>query len=216
GNHDGSGAIKENTLLFEQERELATAYWQEHQPNLNFVDPTHFPFYYSFKQNDIFFLVWDASTAQISPKQLSWIEATLQSDQAQQAAARIVLGHLPFYPVAKRKNRPGEYLKDSQKLRSLLERNRVLMYVSGHHHVYYPGRMSKLLLFHAGALGQGERELITGGLLPSKTITAIDLDLSKSELSYTTYNATTWQQISMEQLPSFIPSRDGKIWRHDL
>ena len=216
GNHDGSSAVKEETLVFKRERELAKAYWQKQNLNLNFIDRANFPFYYSFKQNDIFFLVWDASSAQINPQQLKWIERSLSSQTAQQAASRIVVGHLPFYPVTEAKNKPGEYLQAGKTLRSLLQKNRVLMYVSGHHHVYYPGRIDDLILLHAGALGQGERQLINSELPPAKTITAIDLDLTRSELTYTTYNATTWKQIFVEQLPTFIPSKDGKIWRHDL
>ena len=216
GNHDGSGAVKEETLVFKRERELAKAYWLKHNLDLNFVDRANFPFYYSFEQDNIFFLVWDASTAQIDPQQLKWIERSLSSDKAQQAASRIVLGHLPLYPVTQAKNKPGEYLQAGKKLRSLLQKNRVIMYISGHHHVYYPGRMERVNLLHAGALGRGERQLINSELSPSKTITAIDLDLTSSELTYTTYNATSWKQISVERLPTFIPSKDGKIWRQDL
>ena len=219
GNHDGSGAVKNQELIFQQERNQAQAYWQQQEHYLNFVDRANFPFYYSFQQNfqqkKIFFLVIDASSSQISPQQYEWIEQALNSDAAKQATARIVLGHLPLYPVAKTKNKPGEYLAEGAKLRSLLVENRVLMYVSGHHHVYYPGKVKNLKLFHAGALGQGARQLIDSELLPRKTMTLIDLDLTKLKLTYTTYDATTWQQISLKQLPTSIPQIDGKIWRHD-
>jgi Icc-related predicted phosphoesterase len=216
GNHDGSGAIKNQTLIFQGEREQAQAYWQQQQQYLNFVDRANFPFYYSFQQQNIFFLVWDASTAQISPQQLEWIEQTLQTPAAQQASARIVLGHLPLYPVAKTKNRPGEYLEQGNKLRSLLTENKVLMYVSGHHHVYYPGRIDSLALLHSGALGQGARQLINSELPPRHTITVIDLGLPELELTYTTYDATTWKQILLKELPASISHEDVTIWRHDL
>lgn len=215
GNHDGSGAIKEQTLIFEKERELAREYWQQQDTRLNFVDRANFPFYYTFEQDDIFFLVWDASTAKISAEQLSWIERTLQSPAAQQATARIVLGHLPLYPVAKTKNKPGEYLAEGEKLRSLLSANRVFTYVSGHHHVYYPGRVENLELLHVGALGQGERQLINSELQPQNTLTVMDLNLTKMGFTYTAYDATTWKQIPLEKLPDFIPYEKGKIWRYD-
>ncbi|NJK57084.1 MAG: metallophosphoesterase [Pleurocapsa sp. SU_5_0] len=216
GNHDGSGAIKDQTLIFQAERNLAQAYWQHQHQFLNFVDRANFPFYYSFQQNKIFFLVWDASTSQISPQQLEWIEQTLQTPAAQQATARIVLGHLPLYPVAKTKNKPGEYLEQGNKLRSLLTENHVLMYISGHHHAYYPGKVDNLEMLHAGALGQGARELINSQLSPRQTITIIDLDLAKSTFIYTTYDATTWQKIALEELPASIPTKNVTIWRHDL
>jgi hypothetical protein len=218
GNHDGSGAIKDRTLIFQQERDLAQAYWQQQQDplGLNFVDRANFPFYYSFEQKDIFFLVWDASTHNFSQQQLHWIEQALASPTARQAAVKIVIGHLPLYPVATAKNKPGEYLAQGKQLRSLLEQNQVLMYVSGHHHAYYPGKLGKLKLFHAGALGQGARQLINGTLPPSKTVTVIDLELDPARITYTTYNAETWEVISGEQLPAAIPSIDGDILRHDL
>lgn len=216
GNHDGSGAIKNQTLIFQQERDLAQAYWQQQQLGINFVDLANFPFYYSFQQNEIFFLVWDASTSKIPEEQLDWIKQALASPVAQQAASRIVIGHLPLYPVAKAKNKPGEYLAESQRLRSLLVQNQVSLYISGHHHSYYPGKIQDLELLHAGALGQGARQLIDNDALPSKTVTIIDLELATSKITYTTYNAQTWKLISLTQLPASIPSKDGKIWRHDL
>ena len=49
GNHDGSGAIKNQDFIFQQERELAKAYWQQQQLGLDFVDRANFRFYYSFQ-----------------------------------------------------------------------------------------------------------------------------------------------------------------------
>ena len=218
GNHDGSGAIKNQDFVFQQERELAKAYWQQpqHQLGLDFVDRGNFPFYYSFQQSDIFFLVWDASTPNITGKQLEWVIQALNSPAAQQARVRIVIGHLPLYPVAKTKNKPGEYLANAQELRSLLEKYRVLLYVSGHHHAYYPGKVEDLELLHGGALGQGARQLINSNLPPSKTVTVIDIELDTPQLIYTTYNAQTWTEIPIEQLPTSIPYEDGEIRRHDL
>ncbi|MEO1005006.1 MAG: metallophosphoesterase, partial [Cyanobacteria bacterium J06638_38] len=45
GNHDGSGAIKNQSLVFQTERELAQAYWHQHQDQLglNFIDRANFP-----------------------------------------------------------------------------------------------------------------------------------------------------------------------------
>ena len=216
GNHDGSGAIKNQDFIFQQERELAKAYWQQQQLSLDFVDRANFPFYYSFQQDELFFLVWDASTQNIAGEQLEWVTQALNSPAAQQATAKIVIGHLPLYPVAKTKNKPGEYLANGTKLRSLLEQNQVLLYISGHHHAYYPGKIEDLELLHAGALGQGARQLINSDLPPHKTLTVVDLELATSQLIYTTYDAQTWKLISLEQLPTAIPSNDGEIRRHDL
>ena len=218
GNHDGSGAIKQQSLVFPQERELAKAYWHkpQHKLGLNFVDRNNFPFYYSFQQSNIFFLVWDASTSDISNQQLDWVKQTLNSPEAKNADLRIVIGHLPLYPVAKTKNKPGEYLADGAKLRSLLEQHQVHTYISGHHHVYYPGKLGDLELLHAGALGQGARQLIDSNFPPRQTLTVIDINHQKSELTYHTYDAATWKLISIEELPTSITGNYGKILRRDL
>ncbi|MEM8827789.1 MAG: metallophosphoesterase [Cyanobacteria bacterium P01_G01_bin.19] len=218
GNHDGSGAIKNNSLVFPLERELAQKYWQEQesQLGLNFIEKGNFPFYYTFQQDEIFFLVWDASTHLISDEQLAWVKQALNSDRAQQAKLRIAIGHLPLYPVAKAKNKPGEYLARGEELRSLLEQNQVEVYISGHHHVYYPGKKGKLELLHAGALGQGARQLIDSELPPFPTVTIVDFKLDASEFTYTTYNAKTWEIIAIEQLPSKITGDFGTILRRDL
>ncbi|MBE9048176.1 metallophosphoesterase [Pleurocapsales cyanobacterium LEGE 10410] len=218
GNHDGSGAIKDRTLIFEQERDLARRYWhrEQQQLGLDFVDRANFPFYYSFQQDGIFFLVWDASTQNISKQQLAWVKQTLNTSAAQQTTTRIAIGHLPLYPIAAAKDKPGEYLADGSQLRSLLEQNQVELYVSGHHHAYYPGKIGELKLLHAGALGQGARQLIDSDLLPTQTITVLDLDVTTSQLAYTTYDAKTWELISLNQLPTSIPSYDGEILRDDM
>ena len=217
GNHDGSGAVKDNKPIFQGERDLAKAYWNKHQNQLglDFVDSDNFPFYYSFRQDDLFFLVWDASTDKFSDQQLAWVKQALNSDLAQEAKTRIAIGHLPLYPVATAKNKPGEYLAQGEQMRSLLEQNQVQVYISGHHHVYYPGKKGNLELLHAGALGQGARQLINSDLLPYQTITLIDLETATPELTYTTYNAKTWELITLEQLPPFITGEHGTILRSD-
>lgn len=218
GNHDGSGAVKQGKLIFKNERELAAAYWNnsKHNPGLNFVDRSNFPFYYSFQHQDIFFLVWDASTHQISPQQLAWIETSLASLTAQRAKMRIAIGHLPLYPVAVGKNKPGEYLAEAESWRSLLNKYRVHTYISGHHHAYYPGKKGQLELLHGGALGQGARQLIGSSLPPQKTITIVDIELATAKTIYTTYNMETLETIAIEQLPLSISGNNGVIFRRDV
>ena len=218
GNHDGSGAIKRDRFIFQGERDLARAYWLQHQDKLgwDFVDRGDFPFYYSFHKNGIFFLVWDASTQNISEAQLNWVERTSKSNIAQQASTRIAIGHLPLYPIVEAKNKPGEYLANGSELRSLLEKNNFQVYISGHHHAYYPGKQGNLELLHAGALGQGSRQLIGGDLSPYPAVTIIDLEIATSEFTYTTYNAKTWELITLKQLPRSIKTERGIILRRDL
>ena len=218
GNHDGSGAIVNKKLIFANERELASAYWNDskHDPGLNFLDKAQFPFYYSFADDALFFLVWDASTQHISPQQLAWVEQTLASEAAQQATMKIALGHLPLYPITEAKNKPGEYLAEAEKLRSLLAKNQVHTYISGHQHAYYPGKKGQLELLHAGALGQGARQLINSDVPPRHTITLVDIELASTTTTYTTYDIKTLQTIELKTLPRFIEVNRARILRRDI
>ncbi len=214
GNHDGSGSISGGKYTFEQERNLASAYWNNpnHNPGLNFIDQANFPFYYSFKQQDIFYLVWDASTHIIDPKQFTWVENSLNRSEAKQAKLRLAIGHLPLYPVAVGRNSPGNYMAEGEKLQNLLEKYDVHTYISGHHHAYYPGKKGQLELLHSGALGGGPRQLLNSNLPPQKTLTVVDISLDSEETIYTTYNMKTLQVINLQTLPKSI----GQIIRKDF
>jgi hypothetical protein len=219
GNHDASGARSLNGgFLFAQERDLAAAYWNNprHNPRLQFVDRAGYPFYYSFQQNDIFFLVWDASTAQIPAEQLTWVERSLASSSAQAAKLRIAIGHLPLYAVAIGRDEPGEYLDGADRLRALLEKYRVHTYISGHDHAYFPGYVGELQLLHCGILGGGVRQLLNGNSPLMKTITVIDVNLNEADTTYTTYDAKTLQVVNQRSLPRLIDSPTAKILRRDV
>ncbi len=220
GNHDASSALGVNNKhLFKQERDLAAAYWNEpgHDPGVEFVDRHEFPFYYSFKYGDIFFLAWDGSSSHIPDDKLAWVEKALASEAAQSAKLRILLGHLPLYSVAVGRNQPGDVMDDADKLRDLLERYNVHTYISGHHHAYYPGKQGKLQLLHMGIIGSGPRPLIDSQLPPWKAMTVIDVDFDQPELTrYTTYNMETLAQIEYEDLPRFLLGHNGRVLRRDV
>lgn len=219
GNHDGSGATSSNgQLIFNLDRELATAHWTDprHNPGLQFVDRAHFPFYYTFRQNDLFFLAWDASTAQISAQQLAWVERSLASETAQSARLRIVIGHLPLYAVAVGRDRAGEYLNNAEALRSLLERYRVHTYISGHNHAYYPAHKGQLELLNSGLLGSGPRVLLNGNVPAQKNLTVVDVSLNSARTVYTTYNMQTLTVVNQQQLPRLLAAPNGLVLRRDV
>lgn len=219
GNHDASSAQNEqNQYTFAQDRIIASQYWHNSLDNLklDFVDSHHFPFYYTFQHQGIFFLVWDASSHLIPPQQLAWVEESLASSVAQTAKMRLVIGHLPLYGVSVGRDRPGEVLANSEKLQSLLEQYKVHTYISGHHHAYYPAYKGNLQLLNAGVLGQGAKSLIAGDFPPSHTLTIVDINFDSQELTtYTTYNMQTLELINNSQLPPYLNSHNGKIWRRD-
>lgn len=219
GNHDASGARDGGGFIFQQERDLASAYWTDpaHDPGLEFIDRTEFPFYYTFKSNDIFFLSWDGSTHTIPPEKLAWVEQALSSEAAQQAKMRVLVGHLPLYGVAVGRDQPGEVMNNADELRSLLERYNVHTYVSGHQHAYYPGHRGNLQLLHAGALGAGPRPWIDSALEPRKTLTVVDINFDAPELTtYTTYNMQQLTLVQLEDLPRFLVAHNGLVLRRDV
>jgi Icc-related predicted phosphoesterase len=219
GNHDASGALSgSGKFLFGNERELAAAYWNnpKNDSGLKFVDRSGFPFNYSFEQNNIFYLVWDASTGQIPKAQLVWAETALASSLAQQAKMRIAIGHLPLYAVAVGRNKSGEILADNETLRSLLEKYNVHTYISGHNHAFYPARKGKLELLHTGALGSGPRTWLNSNLSPVNSLTVVDINLSSQTTIYTTYDVKTLEVLDQKTLPRTITSVAGTIVRRDL
>jgi len=218
GNHDASGSLSGGQYDFASDRNAATKYWNDpsHEANLNFVDRGGFPFYYTFQQNDIFFLIWDASTATIPSAQLKWAEKSLASEVAQKSKLRIAIGHLPLYAVAKGRETAGNYLDDADSLRNLLEKYNVHTYISGHHHAYYPAHKGKLELLHAGVLGDGPRRLLSGDLAPNRTVTAIDIKLETAETIYTTYDMDTLKVVDQTTLPRYIDAPNGRITRRDI
>jgi hypothetical protein len=217
GNHDGSGAVgARGQLSFERDRRLAQAYWKTHPPQLPFIDRDHFPFYYSFSQNNIFYLVWDASTAAISAQQLAWVEQSLKSKAAQKAAIRLVVGHLPLYGIAVGREKPGEFLNQAENLRSLLEKYRVHTYISGHDHAYFPGHRGQLQLLQTGALGTGPRRWLNSDLSPRKTLTVVDIGLADASTRYTTYDLTNQILLDAKILPRMIAAPNGPVLRRDI
>ncbi|MGB5595411.1 MAG: metallophosphoesterase, partial [Crocosphaera sp.] len=206
GNHDGSGSISRGKFTFEQERNLASDYWNNpnHNPGLNFIDKANFPFYYTFKQQDIFYLVWDASTHIMDQNQLTWVENSFKSLEAKQAKLRLVIGHLPLYPVAVGRDSGGNFMAEGERLQSLLEKYDVHTYISGHHHAYYPGKKGQLELLHTGALGGGPRKLLNSNLPPQKTLTVVDISLSSEETTYTSYDMKSLKVIDIQTLPKSI------------
>lgn len=216
GNHDASSALGvSGKFLFSQDRNLAGAYWNDpsHDPGLEFVDRAGFPFYYSFRHKDIFYLVWDASSSIIPPEQIAWAEKSLASQTAQSAKMRIAIGHLPLYAVAIGRDDPGEVLANADKLGAMLERYGVQTYISGHHHAYFPGHRGKLELLHTSALGAGPRPLMNSKLAPYKTLTIVDLDFGLASTRYTTYNMQTMQVVDHNTLPRLIAGPTGKVLR---
>jgi hypothetical protein len=258
GKPDGSNLILEETTdpmptgvvpgsyVFAQERSAAQTYWTNPERDLGveLVDARQFPFQYSFIHNDIFFLVWDASSSDLSDEALAWAEQSLSSTAAQQAKMRISLSHYPLYAVAQGRDRPSEYLRRGEEVQALLERYGVHTHISGHHHAYFPGQVGELELLNTGALGIGPRSWLGTDAPPKRTLTVMDIffdgppESDTAEAAdnpaqspdtagnsaeaeaiatiYTTYDMATGAVIDQAELPRVIASPTGLILRQDV
>ncbi len=213
GNHDASGSQVGGRYSFPLDREEARRYWQGQRDRLGLrlLDAERFPFAYSLSGNDLFVLVWDASSATVPAEQVAWAERALASPEARSARMRFVLGHLPLYPVGRGRERGGNVLAQAGPLRELMERHGVRAYISGHHHAYFPGRVGTLDLICLGALGSGPRSLLGQSAAPLHTLTVIDLFDGAPAPVLTTYDMTRLREIPPAALPARLLTPSGLV-----
>lgn len=217
GNHDASASRDAGGgYAFAREREAAERYWSQtmYLGNLAYQDREAFPFRYAFSFEQLFVLVWDASSAQLGPDQLAWAERQLTSPAAKRAAFRIIVGHLPLFGISESKNRPGEVLHDGAALADWLETRGVDLYLSGHHAAYYPAKRGNLILLNSG--GIGARKYLGDDAPARSTYTLIDFSWLPFELRLHSYDALSGTRISLESLPPSIDGLGGRLTRLDL
>lgn len=230
GNHDGPRS-------YPIEHKFAKSFWNKSKntPDLDFVDDTHFPNYYSFvlnedskgavapkdKEDDIFFVSWEASSSKITEENLAWMEKQFQTPEAKNAKYRFVMGHMPLYSVAQERDSKGNVLEQPERLQKLLEKYRVHTYVSGHQHAFYPGKRGKLELLNTGAAGSGPRSWLTQKRAPVNTITILDIFKEKDSIAYNTYDikkkkASEMTLFAEKSLPSAMFGVNGYMLRRDI
>ncbi len=209
GNHDGAPG-------FELDRASLRHFWNSQRDSLglNFVDIADFPFHYTVLQDDVFWLVWDASSAFIPQQQISWARRQLASPAAYRAKLRFVVGHLPLVGISQGRDKPGEYLANSSLIHDVLETGNVHGYISGHQHAWYSGRKGQLDLICLGALGGGPRRLIQGGKTAQNTYSTLDISWANQQLIETAFTANDGVSIAWNLLPDILESNAGKISRN--
>lgn len=218
GNHDASAYP-----AHARDRRIAAEHWRAspHRSQLpRLVHGDHYPLRYAVRYPDVFIVAWDATNQEstTSEELLNWLHGVLTSHEARQARHRVVLAHLPLYGVAEGRDRPGEVLSHGDEVRRQIESWGATLFVSGHHHAYYPGRRDALDLLHAGALGEGPRVLLGTGMAATKTVSI--LDFHADSLSITTYRmeggTDVSEPVATESLPAIICSSRGWVMRRDV
>lgn len=215
GNHDASSIKATSGYQFEADRAAAIRFWQPQKAKLglNYIDSNGFPFYYTALVNNIFWLIWDASSAEISAQQQNWVRAQLASPIARKAKLRIALGHLPLRGISRGRDQPGEVLNQANQLQQILENGDIHAYISGHQHAYYPARLGRLDLIQLGAAGSGPRQLLMSNQPPRQSITFLDIYWQQREIVESSYQFPGAKQINWDNLPNSLPSRNGPLRR---
>lgn len=200
GNHDAS---------LKGDRVQAERYWAAYAPALNYLDRAHFPFWYSFKVQNVFIAVLDASGPNVGTDQRAWLSAQLATPAAKSARFRLVMGHLPLAGVSREKNRPGEIIREAQALRQVMEQGQVTAYLHGHHAAYYPGKIGRLNVLSSGGIGGRDYVGFPGTARSVVTV----LDVQQDHIQVVAYDADTGQMIPNSSLPVRLGGLGGPLWR---
>lgn len=212
GNHDASPN-------FLKERAAAKQFWMNEMKSthLDFVDSANYPFYYSFIQQGVFFMSWDASAAKIKPEIYDWMKKQLDQKKAKKAKLRIVLGHLPLYAIVKDKNKPGEVNANPDSALQFFRNNNIDLYISGHQHAYFPAHKNGVQLLNLGCIGDGPRQILGHDVAPKKVYTVITIPNGKpKKFSYESWMPTSSIQVNQKDLPDSVVGFNGTIKRRDV
>lgn len=207
GNHDGSAYHG-----FELERRIYGEQWSARKPAVTFVDAAHYPYYYAFAAGDALFVSLDATTlGELAPEQMAWLRGLL-AQHGGKYEQRIVFSHVPLWPFAQ--GRETEYIGDPG-LEQLLREARIDLYLSGHHHAFYPGHKDGIHLVSQSCVGAGPRRLIGSAGRSPRSITLIETEGDALRLAALQAPDFT-RPIDWRTLPERIRSPAAELMRADL
>jgi hypothetical protein len=205
GNHDASAYSG-----FEGERAEFGRQWTARAPAVTMVDDTNYPFRYAFLVGDVLFVSLDDTTVgTMASSQRAWVDSVL----ATPAAHRVVFGHVPLHAFTQ--GRETEILGDSALEAVFVDRG-VDVFVSGHHHAYYPGRHGELRVVAMGCLGSGARRLIGDSSTSARSLLRFHVGPSGIDTLEAYGGSRFTSAIARSSLPSSVGSGAGRVVRDDL
>jgi len=207
GNHDGSAYPG-----FETERRIYAEQWDARKPGLSFLDDTHYPLYYAFAAGETLFVALDATTVGHLPRdQMRWLRDLLR-EHGGAYRQRVAFSHLPLWPFAQGRER--EFIGDRD-LERLLQQANLGLYLSGHHHVFYPGHKDGIHYVSQACLGAGPRKLVGATQRSSRSFTLIEID--DGELHLSAFQSPDFRRpVDWKTLPERIRSQPAELIRADL
>lgn len=208
GNHDASAYAG-----FADERQIYVDEWSARKPELAWIDDTAWPLYYSFTLGSALFVALDSTTIGSLPAaHMAWIEDQLVAGADQ--PVKILYGHVPLHPFAQ--GREDEVIGDPA-LEDMLVQHGVTMFVSGHHHAYYPGRKGELGLVSMACLGSGPRALIGDESVSPRSILRIEISGDGDVQVLDAFGGAAFDEpIARDTLPASLSYGGVTITRDDL
>ena len=207
GNHDGSAYHG-----FKRERMIYAEQWSPRKPEIRFLDDANYPFHYTFEVGDTLFISLDATTVgHLPPAQMDWFREVL-AKHAPEHRRRVVFSHVPLWPFAH--GRESAFIGDPE-LQALLETAGVDLYLSGHHHAFYPGSKDGIAYVSQSCLGAGPRRLIGTKNRSARSFTL--LEFTSEGIQVGAYRAPQFQTlVDWSTLPARIRSGAAELLRADL
>lgn len=207
GNHDGSAFPD-----FALERQQFRQYWSGHDPRVDILPGSDWPRRYAARIGDVLLVSFDGTRPGRLPREEREFVERMLGANGPQASCTLVMGHLPMWPLAGRRER--EIIDDAELLQ-ILHDHGVDAYLSGHHHVYYPGVDDAGMLHLAvGALGGNARSF--SGENKRQPHSMVRLECSNGRISVTGLAAPGFEApIDSAGLPATIQGSLGNLHRLD-
>lgn len=208
GNHDASAYPR-----YHMERQIYAEQWEDKKPGLLFLEESHFPFYYALSIDDNLLISLDVTMpGLLEVTQKKWLEDLLSS-HGKNYARKIIFSHLPLWPFAQ--ERATEAMMDPE-LESILNTYNVDIYLSGHHHAYYPGYKDGVRYVSQACLGASPRSLIGDVRKSDRSITVLDIG-ENGDIQVNAYRAPDYvDPVPLETLPERIVSPRATLLREDI
>lgn len=207
GNHDGSAYQG-----FEHERLIYGEQWSPRRPEIHFLDDGNYPFFYAFEMGDVLFVSLDATkVGHLPDTQMTWLHRVL-AEHGTAYRHRVVFSHVPLWPFAQ--GRESEFIGDP-KLQAMLQEAGVNVYLSGHHHAFYPGSKDGIAFISQSCLGAGARRLIGDAKKSPQSFTLLEIE--QDRIGVAAYAAPRFDaEIDWTALPDRVHSSVADIHRADL
>lgn len=197
GNHDGSGYPK-----FKNERDIFMEEWNSFRPALTFSDDSQYPIYYSFTSQETFFMAIDSTL--VGPQglaQLNWMDLELSKHQDKKF--KVIFTHVPMFQF--NQSNPNESYFDQQ-LWGLIQKHQVQLYLTGHHHTYYPGFYQGTHFVSQACLGAGQEKLIGSSVLSPRSMTVVDFFEDHFEI-YALLSPDFTKKVDHQMLPQSLSAK---------